>query len=272
MATDLSNWQDATRDQMAFGKNAYLEAIPDLSYSMGASRAIGGLQSRAAMDQMMLSGNLAKRRGQFDGMEDAYSKTAMETNSAGNQQRVANEASAGVAQQFGNLKQQGDRSMARMGVNPSSGRAAAMSNQMAIAQAAATVGAQSKARNDLDVLADSRQRTAIGFGSPLVAQSMSATQNANAIGNSAIKSANNPLESRLNFAGGISNMYGNAANGYKDLWQSQNLTASQQANLNSSNADRDSGEQNAFIGAIGSITGKLASTKAGEEFLTGLIS
>lgn len=257
--SDLDNWRNAASNRFDFGQNAYLEAIPDLSYSMGAAKAIGGLQSRSAMDQYLLSNNLATRRGQFDGMEDQYAKTAFETNNEANQQRVAGQAAADISQQFGSLKGQTDRDLARKGVNPNSGRALAMGNQMAIAQAGASAGAQNKARQDLDVLADSRQRTAIGFGAPLTGQAMSAAQNSNAIGNSAIASAASPLTQRLNFAGGISNLYGNAVNDYNGLWSSQNLTAAQLADQNAANAARDTSENNALLGTLGSLAGGWAS-------------
>jgi len=255
--TDLQNWTGAVNDQFEFGKNAYLEAIPDLSYSIGASKAIGGLQGRAAMDQYMLSNNLAQRRGQFDGMEDKYAKMAFDTNSEANKERVAGQATADVAQQFGNMRDQAVRNATRSGVNPASGRFAALQNQTGIAQAGAQAQAANKARQDLDVLADSRQRTAIGFGQPLTGQAMNAAQLAGGLGNYAAASAAQPLSQRLNFAGGVSNLYGNAVNGYQGLWQSQNLTASQLANINAQNAQNEANEDNAFFSTLGTVAGGL---------------
>jgi len=257
--TDMENWRNAVGNQFAYGANSYLEAMPDLQYSMDASRAIGGLQSRSAMDQYMLSNNLASRRSQFDGMEDKYAKTAFDTNSEANQNRVAGQAVADVAQQFSSMQGANQRNMARMGVNPSSGRAMAMGNQTAIAQAGAQAGAANKARQDLDVLADSRQRTAIGFGAPLVGQAQSAAGLSNTLSNSAINSAAAPVNQRLAFAGGLSNIYGNAASGYNNLWNSQNLTAAQLADINANNAANDTSENNALLGTLGTLAGGWAS-------------
>jgi len=257
--TDMENWRNAVGNQFAYGANSYLEAMPDLQYSMDASRAIGGLQSRSAMDQYMLSNNLASRRSQFDGMEDKYAKTAFDTNSEANQNRVAGQAVADVAQQFSSMQGANQRNMARMGVNPSSGRAMAMGNQTAIAQAGAQAGAANKARQDLDVLADSRQRTAIGFGAPLVGQAQSAAGLSNTLSNSAINSAAAPVNQRLAFAGGLSNIYGNAASGYNNLWNSQNLTAAQLADINANNAANDTSENNALLGTLGTLVGGWAS-------------
>jgi len=266
--TDMENWRDAVGGQFAIGANSYLEAMPDLQYSMDASRAIGGLQSRSAMDQYMLSNNLASRRSQFDGMEDKYAKTAFETNNQANQDRVAGQATADVAQQFGSMQAANQRNLARQGVNPNSGRALAMGNQTAIAQAAAQAGAANKARQDLDVLADSRQRTAIGFGTPLVGQAQSAAGLSNTLSNSAINSAAAPLNQRLSFAGGLSNIYGSAASGYGNLWQSQNLTAAQQADLDARNAASDDSNTNALLGAAGAFLGSNTGGKVLDKVLS----
>jgi hypothetical protein len=196
-----------------------------------------------------MADNLSDRRGVYDGLEDKYSTTAFDTNSEANKSKVANEAMAGVASQFNSLDQQNNRQMSRMGVNPSSGRSQAMNNQMAIAQAGAQAGAANKARSDLDVLADSRQKTAIGFGSPLTGQMLSTVGLAGTTGNQAMTSAAQPITQRLSFAGGLSDIYGKASDGYKGLWQSQNLTASQQAGINASENASNSADNAALIGA-----------------------
>jgi hypothetical protein len=62
MATDpnLANWQDAADNRLAFGKNAYLEAIPDLANANATASGISTLQSR-------LAGTLARPGGQRSG-------------------------------------------------------------------------------------------------------------------------------------------------------------------------------------------------------------
>jgi hypothetical protein len=247
--TDEQGWRNAVKGRFDVGQQSYLEAIPDLSYSIGAAKAIGGLQSRSAMDNYLLSQSLATRRGTFDGMEDKYAKTAFDTNSQANQARVADQAAAGITTQFDNLRGQTNRSLARSGVNPASGRALAMNNQMAISQAAASAGAQNKAINDLEVLADSRQRTAIGFGSGLTGQGLSAASMSNGIANSALSAAAAPVTQRLSFAGGLSNLYGDAADGYKGLWQSKNLTAADQARLSAAESASDDADTAALLSA-----------------------
>lgn len=247
--TDLENWKNSVGNRFAIGANSYLEAMPDLATSLATAQGVGQLQSNATRGLYGFADSLSDRRTQFDGMEDQYSKTAFDTNSTANKNKVANEAIAGIASQFNSVRDQGNRQLERQGVNPASGKAMALNNQMAISQAAAQAGAANKARSDLDVLADSRQKTAIGFGSPLTGQALSAAQLGNSTGTSAINSAATPVSQRLSFAGGLSDIYGNAADGYKGLWQSQNLTAAQQANLNAAESASNASDNAALIGA-----------------------
>lgn len=59
---------------------------------------------------------------------------------------LAGQANADVNSSFAAAREQQQRGLSRMGVNPGSGKALAMSNQMALAQAAAGANAQNKVR------------------------------------------------------------------------------------------------------------------------------
>lgn len=255
----LTNWQNAIDNQFDFGKKAYLEAVPDMARANAMAQGVSGMQARLAGGMAGFSDGLLDRTQKFDGLQDAYAENAFGMNSAARQDQVANEASAGVANKFAGLRAQGLRQMSRTGVNPGSGRSLAMNNQMGISEAAAQAGAANKARQDLEMTANERQKTAIGFGASLPGQTMSAAAQASSLGNQAGTSALAPMSNRLAFAGGVSNLYGDAADGYKGYWQSQNLTPGQQAEL--SGAEKR-GDDN-FWGAVGSIAG----SKAGEKLI-----
>lgn len=274
MADDyLKNWQGAVDDQLAFGKNAYLEAIPDLSYSIAAAKGIGGIQSRAALDQAALASGLAKRREKFNTMEDQYSTDAMGYGSEANKDAAAARASTDAASQFAAQRAQTERAAARTGVNPNSGKSAALAGQMDIEQAKATAQAANKARQDVEATADAKQKTAIGFGSNLNSQAAQAAQSSAYAGNSAIASSSEALKQRLNFAGGVSNVYGNAASRYQDLWGTNNLTAAQRAGLDAQAAQTKSSEDAGMWGALGSIAGSSAGAgliSGAASWLTGL--
>lgn len=254
---NLANWQKATDDQFDFGKKAYLDAIPDLSNANATAGNVGAMQGGLAADQANLAKSLTSRVGKFNGMQDQYSQDAFATDSPENQAKVAGEAVAGVTSQFKNLRDQNARQLMRTGVNPNSGRSLAMGNQLGIAEAMARAGAANKARTDLNAVANERQKTAIGFGSNLPSQATSAAQQTGYLGNAAVESSKAPLANRLNFAGGISNIYGNAQTGYGNLWKSQNLSAEEQAKL-------DSSEDSNMWGALGSIAG----SKGGSDLIS----
>lgn len=251
----LSNWQSAVDDQLAFGKNAYLEAIPDLAYSIEAAQGIGGIQSRTSLDQAALANGLAKRRESFNSMEDQYAANAMAYGSDANKNAAAGRASTDVASQFAAQRAQTERAAARTGVNPSSGKATALAGQMDIEQAKAMAQASNKARQDVEATADAKQKTAIGFGTNLTSQAAQAAQSSAYAGNAALASSSDALKQRLNFAGGVSNIYGNAASGYQNLWGTSNLTAAQKASMDAQAAATQAKETNSAIGAVGSIVG-----------------
>lgn len=274
MATDpnLTNWQGAADDRLDFGKNAYLEAIPDLANANATAGGVSALQTRLAGTLGMQSQGMYGRMGKFNGMQDQYAADAAGYNSGARQDKVAGEAVAGVAQQFDNLKGQASRNLSRMGIDPGSGRALALNNQMQYAQASAQAGAANKARNDLDAVANERQKTAIGMGANLPTQATQAASTGALIGNAAVASAAAPVNNRLSFAGGINNIYGDAANDYKGLYASQNLTPGQQSTLAQQTITNDRADDAAFWSTLGSALNSKAGQSAVDKGLSWLAS
>jgi hypothetical protein len=262
--TQLANWQNAVDNRLDFGKAAYLEAAPDLANANAASEGVAKLQGGVAGIQGKLSSDLAGRVDKFSDLQDQYSGDAFGYNSADRQAQVSGKAMADVASQFDNTQQQSQRQLSRMGVNPSSGRQLALTNQLGIAKASASAGAASKARQDLESVANERQKTAIGFGANLPSQSAQAAQMAASAGNSAVNSATAPLTNRLAFAGGVSNIYGDSAAGNADMWRAQNLTASQAAALSADAQARADANDSNWLSAVGSIAG----SKAGGDLIS----
>jgi hypothetical protein len=179
---------------------------------------------------------------------------------------------AGVAQQFNNLKGQADRDMQRKGINPGSARALQVGRQVQYAQATAQAGAASKARNELDAVANERQKTAIGFGANLPTQAVQAANTGALIGNSAVASAAAPANNRLAFAGGVANVYGDAADDYKGLYASQNLTPGQQTLLAQQESANARADDAAFWSTLGGALGSQAGQSAVDKGLSWLFS
>ena len=113
------------REQMQFGldtsRTAYNQSQEDRVYALG-------------------------QRGKLTGMQNQMADQAASFNTEDKRNELAGQAMGDVNQGFSNAREQSARGMARMGVNPNSGRALAMNNQMDIAQASSLAGAANMAR------------------------------------------------------------------------------------------------------------------------------
>lgn len=103
--------------------------------------------NRTAFEQSQADRNYAlERRGQLTGLQDQMIGEARDFNAENRGAELAAQAGADVEQAFANQRQASGRAMARMGINPNSGRSAAMDAQMSMAQATAKAGIQGGAR------------------------------------------------------------------------------------------------------------------------------
>lgn len=104
--------------------------------------------ARTAYDQSQQDRTwMLDRRGSLTTMQDTLAQDARSFNTEDKANELAGKAMADVNQGFANAEGQQSRALARMGVNPSSGKALAMGNQTAIAKAAALAAAGSGARD-----------------------------------------------------------------------------------------------------------------------------
>jgi hypothetical protein len=86
------------------------------------------------------------RRGALSTLQDTQISDARTFNTQQRQDELAGAAIGDVTQGFSSARGQQNRGLARMGIDPNSGRSLAMGNQMSIAQAAAQAGAANKTR------------------------------------------------------------------------------------------------------------------------------
>lgn len=89
-------------------------------------------------------GWMLNRRGSLTGLQDRLVSDANNFNTDARQNEMRGEAFADVNSAFSNARDQGLRTMGRMGVNPSSGKMLAMNNQASLAQASALASASQK--------------------------------------------------------------------------------------------------------------------------------
>ena len=124
--------------------------------------------ARAAYDQSQEDRKwMLDRRGSLTTMQDTLAQDARSFNTEDKANELAGKAMADVNQGFANADGQQTRALARMGVNPSSGKALAMGNQTAIAKAtalaAAGSGARDRARTEGYALTDRAANALAGY-------------------------------------------------------------------------------------------------------------
>lgn len=171
-------------------------------------------------------GFMLNRRGLLSGLQDAQVKEAQDFNTDARREELAGQAQADVNAGFSGARAQSGRAMARMGINPSSGRAAALDAQTSIAQAAALAGATNNARTGARLegraLTDRASNSLAGYP----AMGMAATGAGAGYGASGITIANTGLaglNSGAMGAGGMAGQMGaNAASMYGTMGNYKN--------------------------------------------------
>ena len=86
------------------------------------------------------------RRDMLSGAQDSMASEAANFNTEARREELAAQATADVNSAFSSARDQSGRSLARRGINPASGKALDVENQMTIAQAASGAGAANTAR------------------------------------------------------------------------------------------------------------------------------
>ena len=208
-----------------------------------------GLETaRTAYDQSQQDRSwMLDRRGSLTTMQDTLAQDARSFNTEDKANELAGKAMADVNQGFANADGQQTRALARMGVNPSSGKALAMGNQTAIAKAtalaAAGSGARDRARTEGYALTDRATNALAGYP----AMGMQATGAGAGYGASGTAIANQGLAGMNSGYGAAGTMAGqmgsNAAGMYGAMGSYKNGADNAAANANPMGALLGAGAQ-----------------------------
>lgn len=188
-----------------------------------------GLESaRTAYDQSQSDRKwMLDRRGSLSGMQDTLVQDAKTFNTEAKREELAGQAGADVAQGFGAAREQNARALTRMGVDPSSGRALAMGNQMSMAQALGTAqaktGARTQARQEGFALTDRATNALSGFP----AMGMQATMSGAGLGASGTTIANQGLAGMNSGYGAAGTMAGQMGQNASSMYGTQASAHSQ---------------------------------------------
>jgi hypothetical protein len=205
------------RERFDFEKDQWNLGKADRDYASAQARLVGDRQVKSMDQQYGIADDYWNyQKTTFRPLEESLVSQAQGWNSDARKESEARKALADVGLQFDQSRQQQMRSLGRMGVNPSSGKFAAMSNQTALTEAAAKAGAANKSRSDTDVRAIAMQFDASNLGRGLASNQNAAVSSALSQGNSGVQNSMVPI----NIASHATNAMGDAYGGMSGALQS----------------------------------------------------
>lgn len=222
-AREIAGIQKQSADEMlAFYKQQYEEMKPLLTEVMSTE------MSTMKANQARADEYAQYERETFRPLEKSIVKDAENFATEGTREALATKAAADINTAASNARAQEGRALSRMGVNPNSGRFAALNNQLTLGQAAASAGAQTAARFEADNMGFARKMDAAGLGRNLATNASTAYGVSLAAGDAASKTA----EAGGNFMGrgyagaqqgyaGAASSYGTAGNIYGSEFNSR---------------------------------------------------
>ena len=196
------------------------------------------------------------QKGTFRPLEQGIVTDAQNYDTAARREAKADQATADVGMQVALAKQSQDRDLARKGVMPGSGKMLAMSNQMALGEAAAKAGAANKAREQVELQGYARKMDAANLGRNLASNQATSAGVALNAGNSAVNNAGVPL-AQSNAA------VQTAGQGFNTAIQGNN-SAGQLYGQAAQMGSQDSG----VWGALGGVAGQFAGSSAGSSLIS----
>ncbi len=182
-----------SEDQWNWVKQQYEAAAPDRAAAADTARQVSGQQLRAMTLQNSLTEDYANyQKNTFRPLEEGIVSEAQNYDTAARREQAAGEAMADVQVQLDAAQGQQQRNLTRMGVAPNSGKMLSLSNQTALAGAAAKAGAANTARKNVELQGYARKMDAANLGRNLASNQATSAGVALNQGNSAVSNANVP--------------------------------------------------------------------------------
>lgn len=239
------------RDQLAFGRQRYEETMP-LYQQMVASNLSG---QQIAQE---LAKDAAKERLKYRALEDSILNDVQRMDARRTQDQFAGQAAADIQQSLGTQRAVANRNLTRLGINPNSGRFAALNSDFALRGAAATAGAKTQARlaGENAVLGAKYQAANIGRGLPgTVLSGVGTAANIGGQAGSLLQQQNAPMYQ--GFSGAMSGLSGQMA-GINNVGNLMNQAYQNQ--LAAYNADSGA------LAGLGQIAGMAAGYFSSEDY------
>jgi hypothetical protein len=246
-AAALAN-ANLSKESLDWYKKIYAESAPDRAKAAATNETVSQAQLYALQSNTALSNDYTNyAKNTFRPMEQSIVQNAQTYDTQARRDSEAGKAVADVTQGFSNARDQQSRGLARMGVDPNSGRSLAMGNQMSMSQAAASAQAATGARQNVETQGYARKMDAANLGRGLASNQATSAGVALNAGNSAVGNAGNTLTQANQAASQMGQGWSTAGN----LNQSAGNLYGQSAQL----ASQDNGMMGALGGVAGSYLG-----------------
>lgn len=239
---------DIAQQALDWYKKSYAEQAPLREQAAAKANEVSDAQLASMRQNDEISRDYwGYQKNTFRPMEQAIVEGAKNYDTAARRDQKAAQAIADVQQQADATQMQQMRGMLRMGVNPSSPKFAAMSNQMTMATALGKASAATKAREGVEMQGYARKMDAANLGRNLASNQATSAGVALNAGNSAAATGQMPLTQAQNATN-------QAGQGFQTAIQGNNSAGNiygQVADIQS----KDSG----LMGALGTVAGGWAS-------------
>lgn len=186
----------------------------------------------------------ARYTGTFVPLQDDWIAEAQTYDSPERKAMAADEAVADVRQQFALGRQQNERQMAAVGVNPASGRYQSSANRMQVTEALGAAGAGNAARRRVEDTGRSLKASAVNMGQGLAVNPGTSMGISNGAGSTGMNAGMNGVSSA---AGMVSGGAQTAMQGQNNLMNGLNMQFNQQM--------QGYQAKNAFLGDIAGAVG-----------------
>jgi hypothetical protein len=239
---------------LAFGKDQFEQAS---QRQAGIDAQAQELSARQMGEMDRFSGWATEDRDRYNTLfrpiEDQFAETARTWGSEENQANAAAQAKADVFNNAQAMQHMQQRDMARMGVDPRSGRAAEMNRATSMQTGLAAAGAQNNARDMVRREGLEMQGQAIDLGLGLSSRSHSNAVLGSQMGQAAQGTTLNAHDSFLDNQGMRNQAYAGGLGAYGQAGDILNGVATRQAQQAQANAAARAGNRQAGMTAIGTI-------------------
>lgn len=233
------------QDQLA--RNAKLDTI---------SERVANSQLESQRKNDALADEYANyNRTTFRPLEQGIVDEAKNYDTPEEQERVAGQASTAIQKNLTVAKQSQSREMARMGINPNSGRFASTSNDMTVKGALAEAGAENTARQNVRQLGFARRMDAASLGRNLPSSQATSAGLAITAGNSAVNNTAAAVQAGNQSGVAVSGIYDNANSAFGTAGSLHNMSAAHAAAMYGIQAQQHAGTMSSIGSGIGMYAG-----------------